>query len=58
MPQLGIPDIDWLKQLGQGFFGKVYLVKDRALGVKRALKVVDPGSIREPSEFHREPQML
>lgn len=53
-----MPDYLRLRRLGEGNFGEVWLVYDRALGVYRAVKYVPPSRIQNPTEFYREPQTL
>ena len=47
-----------IRRLGQGAFGEVWLVFDRALGVQRALKLVPPGRVKDPTNFYAEPRTL
>ena len=51
-------DYEKIKRLGAGTFGVVWLVKDRALGVNRALKIVNSNRISNPTNFYHEPQTL
>lgn len=53
-----MPDYIRVKRLGEGNFGEVWLVYDRALGVYRAVKYVPPSRIQNPTKFYREPQTL
>ena len=53
-----MPDYDQVRRLGEGAFGEVWLVDDRALGVQRAVKYVDPSKLRDPTNFYEEPQTL
>ena len=53
-----MPDYEPEVRLGEGNFGEVWLMFDRALGVKRAVKLVRPSKILDPTEFYREPQIL
>ena len=53
-----LPDWESIRVLGEGEFGKVWLVRDNALGVDRALKCVEATSIYDPTDFYREPQTL
>ncbi len=53
-----MPDYDRLHRLGAGAFGEVWLVFDRALGVRRAVKYIRPARIHDPTDFYREPQTL
>ncbi|MES2487363.1 MAG: serine/threonine-protein kinase [Bacteroidota bacterium] len=51
-------DYELEKKLGNGAFGEVWLVSDRALGVKRAIKYVPLHKIKNPTNFYEEPQTL
>lgn len=53
-----MPDYVPERRLGEGNFGEVWLMFDRALGVKRAVKLVRASKIHDPTEFYREPQTL
>lgn len=53
-----MPDFERLKRLGSGNFGEVWLVFDKALGVRRAVKYVDPSRIHDPTNFYQEPKTL
>lgn len=53
-----MPDFERLERLGAGNFGEVWLVFDRALGVNRAVKFVDPSRIHDPTQFYQEPRTL
>lgn len=53
-----MPQYQQIKRLGQGAFGEVWLVRDQALGVNRAVKFVLPTRITSPSEFYSEPRTL
>lgn len=53
-----MPDYRKLRKLGEGRYGEVWLVYDRALGVKRSVKYVNPSRIHDPTEFYKEPQTL
>lgn len=53
-----MPDYEKIKRLGNGAFGEVWLVEDRALGVNRAVKYVPPHKIKNPTNFYQEPQTL
>lgn len=53
-----MPDYKKIKKLGEGKYGEVWLVYDRALGVERSVKYVDPAKIHDPTEFYKEPQTL
>ncbi len=46
-----MPDYEKIKRLGNGAFGEVWLVEDRALGVKRAVKFVPPHKIKASNKF-------
>ena len=47
-----------IKRLGAGNFGEVWLVYDRALGVRIAVKYVRPDRIHDPTNFYQEPRTL
>jgi len=53
-----MPDYDRLHRLGQGEFGVFWLVFDKALGVRRAVKYVRPARIHDATDFYREPKTL
>jgi len=53
-----MPDLERLHRLGAGAFGEVWLVFDRALGVRRAVKYVRPDRVHDPTDFYREPRTL
>lgn len=53
-----MPDYEPELRLGEGNFGEVWLMFDRALGVKRAVKLVRPSKVLDPTEFYKEPQTL
>jgi len=38
---MGIEDFDFLRFLGQGAYGKVYLVRKKSTGDNYAMKIVD-----------------
>lgn len=51
-------DFEKIERLGEGFFGEVWKVYDRALDVYRAVKYVPKSRIINPSEFYKEPRIL
>jgi serine/threonine protein kinase len=53
-----MPDYDRLRHLGAGNFGEVWLVYDRALNVRRAVKYVPSSRIHDPTHFYNEPHTL
>lgn len=53
-----MPDYERIERLGEGNFGEVWLVYDRALGVKRAVKYVTASRIHDPTNFYQEPRAL
>lgn len=53
-----MPDYNLDKRLGSGAFGEVWLGDDRALGVQRAIKLIPPHKIKDPTNFYDEPQIL
>ena len=53
-----MPDYERLERLGAGNFGEVWLVYDRALGVRRAVKYIPRSRVADPTDFYKEPQTL
>ena len=51
-------DYERLERLGSGNFGEVWLVYDRALNIKCAVKYVDISRIHDPTNFYHEPHAL
>lgn len=51
-------DYERLQRLGEGNYGEVWLVFDRALAVNRAVKYVTPSRIKDPTNFYNEPHTL
>ena len=51
-------DYERLQRLGAGNFGEVWLVYDRALDVKRAVKYVRRDRIKDPTNLYDEPRAL
>jgi serine/threonine protein kinase len=51
-------EVEELSRLGAGSFGQVWLVRDRALNVLRALKIVTLADIHDPTDFYSEPRAL
>jgi serine/threonine protein kinase len=51
-------DYERLERLGAGNFGEVWLVYDKALAVKRAVKYIPKSSIQDPTNLYKEPQTL
>lgn len=49
---------DYIERLGAGHFGEVWRVVDTALGAERALKIIAPTKVLNPSNFFHEAQML
>ena len=39
--KVGIEDFDFIKLLGQGAYGKIYLVQKKATGDRYAMKILD-----------------
>jgi serine/threonine protein kinase len=53
-----MPDWNVVRRLGAGAFGEVWLVVDRALGAERAVKLVRPERLHDPTNFYSEPHAL
>ena len=53
-----MPDWNIVRRLGSGAFGEVWLVVDRALGAERAVKLVRPERLHDPTDFYAEPHAL
>jgi serine/threonine protein kinase len=53
-----MPDWNIVRRLGSGAFGEVWLVVDRALGAERAVKLVRPDRLHDPTNFYAEPHAL
>jgi eukaryotic-like serine/threonine-protein kinase len=53
-----MPDWNPVRRLGAGAFGEVWLMVDRALGAERAVKLVRPDRLHDPTNFYAEPQAL
>lgn len=51
-------DYERIERLGAGNFGEVWLVYDRALAVRRAVKYVPTSRVIDPTNFYKEPQTL
>jgi serine/threonine protein kinase len=51
-------DYERLERLGAGNFGEVWLVYDRALAVRRAVKYIPKARIQDPTNLYKEPQTL
>ena len=51
-------DYERIERLGAGNFGEVWLVYDRALAVKRAVKYIPKSRVQDPTNFYKEPQTL
>jgi len=49
---------DFHERLGAGHFGEVWRVTDTGLGVVRALKVIAPAKVLNPTNYFHEAQML
>jgi serine/threonine protein kinase len=49
---------DFIRRLGSGHFGEVWLATDTGLGVQRAVKLIRPDKIINPSNFFHEAQLL
>jgi len=53
-----VSDYIQIKRLGAGNFGEVWLVFDRALGIRLAVKYIRPDRVRDPTNFYQEPRTL
>jgi serine/threonine protein kinase len=53
-----MPDYERIHRLGAGNFGEVWLVYDRALAVRRAVKYIPKSRVSDPTNFYKEPQTL
>jgi len=53
-----MPDFERLKRLGAGNFGEVWLVYDKALDVRRAVKFIEPSRVHNPTDYYHEPKAL
>jgi len=53
-----MPDYTKIKRLGEGNFGEVWLVYDRALGTQSAKIFVPRKRVSDPTNFYKEPQTL
>ena len=53
-----MPDWNIVRRLGSGAFGEVWLVVDRALGAERAVELVRPERLHDPTDFYAEPHAL
>lgn len=51
-------DYERIERLGAGNYGEVWLVYDRALNVRRAIKYITSSRIHDPTRFYNEPHML
>ncbi len=49
---------DYIKRLGSGHFGEVWLVRDIGLDIQRALKLIPPDKVINPTNFFQEAQIL
>jgi serine/threonine protein kinase len=49
---------DFIKRLGAGHFGEVWLAMDTSLNVNRALKLIPPDKVLNKSNFFHEAQIL
>jgi serine/threonine-protein kinase len=53
-----MPDYERIRRLGEGNFGEVWLVYDRALNIQRAVKFIPSSRIHDPTNFYNEPHTL
>lgn len=53
-----MPDFQFRRRLGSGQYGEVWEALDRAVDQVRAVKLVEPGKIHDPSNFYNEPKAL
>jgi serine/threonine protein kinase len=51
-------NFDFIRRLGSGHFGEVWLATDTGLAVQRAIKLIPPDKIINPSNFFQEAQFL
>ena len=51
-------NFDWIKRLGSGHFGEVWLARDTGLNAIRAVKLIPPDKVFNPSNFFQEAQVL
>ena len=51
-------NFDFIRRLGAGHFGEVWLAEDTGLGVPRAVKLIRPDKIINKSNFFQEAQVL
>jgi len=49
---------DYIKRLGAGHFGEVWLATETGLAVQRAVKLIPPDKVLDPSNFFQEAQLL
>ena len=49
---------DFIRRLGSGHFGEVWLVNDIGLGTQRAVKLIPPDKILSSANFFQEAQLL
>jgi len=49
---------DFKERLGAGYFGEVWLAIDVGLGIERAVKLIHPSRVINPSNFFQEAQIL
>ncbi|RKY24578.1 MAG: hypothetical protein DRP62_03460, partial [Planctomycetota bacterium] len=51
-------NFDFIKRLGSGHFGEVWLAFDTGLNVKRAVKLIPRSKVLDPDNFFHEAQIL
>lgn len=51
-------EFQFIKRLGSGYFGEVWLVQDLGLDAPFALKVIPPNKVINPDNFYQEAQTL
>jgi serine/threonine protein kinase len=49
---------EFMRRLGAGYFGEVWLVRDTGLDVRRALKLIPPSRLPDRTHFFQEAQIL
>uniref|UniRef100_A0AC34GAC7 Protein kinase domain-containing protein n=1 Tax=Panagrolaimus sp. ES5 TaxID=591445 RepID=A0AC34GAC7_9BILA len=55
---INVKNYDYIKKLGEGGFGKVYLAKERSTGKEYAIKIIDKKKMHKPEFAGRELQNM